>query len=104
MALLIAVATISTDKLRRYVYLTFADTKGVTKIDYTLTYDSGAKQKGFAGGYKNGIFTSRSVRKQILGTCSSKRCVFHANPRNFQLNATLFLKSGGKKTITQSLP
>ncbi|MBP9781750.1 hypothetical protein KBC89_03785 [Candidatus Woesebacteria bacterium] len=103
LVLLAPLASLSTDSARRYVYLTFANTKGVTKIDYTLTYNSGTRQKGFAGGFKNNSTTSRSVRKQILGTCSSGRCVYHAGVKNIQLSTTFVLKNGQRITQTKTL-
>jgi hypothetical protein len=70
---------------------------------FNSTHDSGAKQKGFAGGFKNKTTTSRSVRKQILGTCSSGRCVYHAGVKNLQLSATFVLKNGQRITQTKTL-
>lgn len=104
LVLLTPLASLSTDAARHYVYLTFANTKGVSKIDYTLTYYSGGRQKGFVGGFTNGLFTTRSVRKQILGTCSSGKCVYHLNPKNLELDVTFFLKSGKPITQTKTLP
>jgi len=101
---LAANASLSLSKDRRFVYLSFSDLKKVSRVNYTLVYDSSSGQKGFEGGFRLNPKTSRSSRRQILGTCSSGRCVYHKNIKNVSLDATFTLRSGGTLNITKSLP
>lgn len=66
-------------------------------------YDTNTYQKGFEGIIKN-YKSSRIVRRQILGTCSSRRCVYTAGVKNFILKVTFTLKTGGTTSITKNLP
>ncbi len=100
---LAASASLSLSKDRHYVYLNFGDLKNVSKVNYTLVYDSSSGQKGLEGGFKLKPKISRSSRRQILGTCSSGRCVFHRNIKNVSLDATFTLRSGGTTNITRTL-
>jgi len=95
---------LSLSRDRRYVYLNFGGLKDVAKVNYTLVYDSATGQKGFEGGFKLKPKISRSSRRQILGTCSSTRCVYHKNIRNVSLDATFILRSGGTANVTKTLP
>lgn len=103
-ALVIAIATLSTDNLKHFANLGFSGLKGVTKVSYTLTYYSNGRQKGVVGGFKVNPTTTRSVRRQILGTCSSGKCVYHNKPTNFELQTTFYLKNGKPITQTKTLP
>ncbi|MEK7154896.1 MAG: hypothetical protein AAB697_02090 [Patescibacteria group bacterium] len=96
--------SLSLSKDRRFVYLSFSDLKKVSRVNYTLVYDSASGQKGFEGGFRLNPKTSRSSRRQILGTCSSGRCVYHRNIKNVSLDATFTLRSGGTTNVTKSLP
>lgn len=102
--LLVPFVGLSLSRDRHYVYLNFGGLKGVSKVNYTLVYDSTTGQKGFEGGFKLKPKISRSSRRQILGTCSSGRCVFHRNVKNVSLDATFTLRSGGTTNVTKSLP
>ena len=97
-------ASISLSRDRRFVYLSFSDLAKVSKVSYTLVYDSSRGQKGLEGGFKLKPRTRRSSRRQILGTCSSGRCVYHQGIKNVQLDATFTLRSGGTANITKTLP
>lgn len=97
-------ASLRTDKNRRFVYLTFFNIKGVSRVNYTLVYDTGATQKGVEGGFKTAGKSRAATRRQILGTCSSGRCVYHQGVRNLQLDVTYTLRSGGTVNVTKSLP
>ena len=97
-------ASLRLDPTRRYVFLTFTNIQTVSKVNYVLTYITNNVTKGFEGGFRTYGRLRRSVRRQILGTCSSGRCVFHKNPNSFQLDVTFYLKSGGTTTVTKSLP
>ncbi|OGC98763.1 hypothetical protein A2701_01770 [Candidatus Amesbacteria bacterium RIFCSPHIGHO2_01_FULL_47_34] len=88
---------------RHFVYLTFSGLKTVSLVDYVLTYDSGTVQKGMQGGFRTKKYTSRSKRRQILGTCSSGTCVFQMSPKNFKLEITYTLRSGGVVTLNRTL-
>lgn len=96
-------ATLQLDKLRRYAFLVFSDIKNVSRVNYTLVYDTSSGQKGLEGGFKNRS-SRKSTRRQILGTCSSGRCVYHKNIKNASLNATFTLRSGGTVKVSRSLP
>ena len=103
-------ATLQLDKFRRYAYVTFSDIKNVSRINYTLVYDTSSGQKGLPagrqgleGGFKNRS-SRKSTRRQILGTCSSGRCVYHKNIKNISLDATFTLRSGGTVNVTRALP
>ena len=97
-------AALTTSPDRHFVYLTFSGLQSVSKVNYTLVYDSNNRQKGFEGGFKTMRYSSKSTRRQILGTCSSGKCVYHKSPRNFALEVSFTLKTGGTTTITRSLP
>ncbi|OGD00407.1 hypothetical protein A3E17_01585 [Candidatus Amesbacteria bacterium RIFCSPHIGHO2_12_FULL_48_14] len=97
-------ASLSVSKDRHYVYLSFSGLKAVAKVNYILTYDSNNTQKGFEGGFSTKKSTTRSTRRQILGTCSSGKCVFQPNPKNFSLTVTFTLRSGATTTLTRTLP
>ncbi|MEK7504518.1 MAG: hypothetical protein AAB550_03400 [Patescibacteria group bacterium] len=99
-----AVASLNLSTDRRFVNINFSGTRDVSKINYTLTYDTTAGVRGFEGGIKLKNKTSRVVRRQILGTCSSKKCVYQKGIKNLQLQTTFFMRSGGSTTSTVSLP
>ena len=103
-ALAAPTTSISLTKDRRFVYLNFSDLTNVSKVNYTLVYDSNRGQKGLEGGFKLKPRTRRSSRRQILGTCSSGRCVYHQGIKNVQLDATFTLRSGGTANVTKALP
>ncbi|MDO8487805.1 MAG: hypothetical protein Q7S31_00625 [bacterium] len=96
-------ASLRTDTLRRYVFLTFTGLPEVSRISYTLMYDSNGITRGFEGGFRPKSKINRSTRRQILGTCSSARCVFHKNPKKFQLEVVFTLRSGETSTVTKNL-
>lgn len=87
---------LSTDK--KFAYLTFTGLKDVSKVNYVLTYDTNRGQKGLEGGMKLKK-TTRSSRRQILGTCSSGKCVYHQGIKNVELT-TIFTNRSGKSTTT----
>jgi len=84
--------------------MTFTGLKAVSKVDYTLTYDTGSRNTGVVGGLRTKKFTSKASRRQILGTCSTRRCTYHTNPKNLNLQVTFYLRSGGTSTVTKTLP
>lgn len=88
---------------KKYVNIYFSNLQDVTRITYTLTYQTGSRTTGFEGSLKPKPKTSRLSRRQILGTCSTRRCVFHPNPKNFNLEITFTTKSGQKITQTKTL-
>lgn len=96
--------SLRTDNLRRYVYMTFSNINGISRINYTLVYDTKTGQKGIEGGFKSSGKSRSAVRRQILGTCSSGKCVFQPGVRNLQLDATFTLRGGGTINATKSLP
>ncbi len=87
---------LSADK--KFAYLNFTGLKDTSKINYVLTYDTNRGQKGLEGGMKLKK-TNRATRKQILGTCSSGKCVYHQGIKNVEL-VTTFVGRGGKSTTT----
>lgn len=95
--------SLSTDASRRFVTVGFTDLKSVSKVSYTLTYDSASIQRGFAGGFRNPSKLIRTTRRQILGTCSSGRCVYHRAPKNLQVQAVFTLRSGGTVKASRTL-
>ena len=97
-------ASFRLDPTRRFVFLTLTNLQSVARVSYVLTYETRGVTKGFEGGFRTFGRQRRSVRRQILGTCSSGRCVYHTNPHGFQLDVTFFLKSGGTTTAPQTLP
>ena len=97
-------ASLRTDNLRRYVYLTFANLTGVSRVNYTLVYNTRTNQKGIEGGWKTTSRSRSATRRQILGTCSSGKCVFQSGVRNLQLDVTFTLRRGGTVNVTKSLP
>jgi len=97
-------ATLSTDAARKYVFLGFSGLKDVSKVSYTLMYGSNGITRGFEGLIRPKKFTSRTTKKQILGTCSSGKCVFHKNVKNLQLDVTFTLRSGKTVSVTKNLP
>jgi hypothetical protein len=94
---------LTTDAARKFVIVSFTNLKTVSKVSYTLVYDSGQSQKGFEGGFRNPSKLLRTTRKQILGTCSSGKCVYHRTPKNLQLNATFTLRTGGVVKASKTL-
>ncbi len=97
-------ATVGTDAARPYVLLAFTGLRDVSKVNYVLTYDSKGLSRGFEGGIRPKVRTTRTAKRQILGTCSSGRCVYHKNPTNIQLDVTFTLKSGQTIKVTKTLP
>jgi hypothetical protein len=104
LTLLIATAAIRLTPDKHYLYLTFSDLRNVARVSYVATYDTDKGQKGFEGGYKLANKTLKSTRRQIMGTCSSGKCVFQNGIKNVQLQATFVMRSGGITTSSQSLP
>lgn len=104
MTFLVAAAAIRFSPDRRYLYLTFSDMRNVSRVNYVVTYDTNKGQKGFEGGYKLNSRTLRSTRREILGTCSSSKCVFQTGIKNAQIQATFVMRSGGITTSSQTLP
>ena len=102
--LLVPFVGLSLSRDRHYVYLNFGGLRDVAKVNYTLIYNSATGQKGLEGGFKLKPKISRSSRRQILGTCSSARCVYHKNVKNVSLDATFTLRSGGTINVSKSLP
>jgi hypothetical protein len=90
---------------QRYVLLDFSDLRQIAKVSYTLTYTTSSRSslQGFSGGFKVTPKTTRTTRKQILGTCSSGHCVFHRQPKNILLEVAFTSRSGQTTTITKSL-
>jgi len=97
-------AYLSASPDRHYVYLTFSGLKTVSKVAYTLMYDTAGRTTGLEGGLYTKKATSRTTRRQILGTCSTQRCTYHKSPKNMNLQVTFYLRSGGTTTLTRSLP
>lgn len=97
-------ANLSLTKDKRFVYLTFRDLASVARVNYTLVYDTSRGQKGFEGGFKLRPKTTRASRRQILGTCSGRKCVYHAGVKNVQLDAFFNLRSGGSTRLHRRLP
>ena len=90
---------------RHYIYVAFTGLTTVSKVNYALTYDTAASvTKGFEGGFFTKRRTTRSPRRQILGTCSSGKCVYDVSPKNFILQATFTLRTGGTVQISRTLP
>ena len=96
-------ATLSTDAARRFVNITVTDLRTVSKVSYLLYYDTNRGQRGLEGGFNNKSKLLRTTRRQILGTCSSGKCVYHQGVKNIVLEATFTLKSGGRTSLTKSL-
>lgn len=96
-----ATLTITPDK--HFANVTFSNLKDVAKVSYTLMYDTNNRTTGFEGGFKTAKSTTRATRKQIIGSCSTKRCVYHQKPKNFTLNVTFTLRSGGVTRVSKSL-
>lgn len=94
----VAAASLRLSADKRFAYLNFTGLKDTSKINYVLTYDTNRGQKGLEGGMKLKR-TNRATRKQILGTCSSGRCVYHQGIKNVEL-VTTFVNRGGKSTTT----
>ena len=103
MFLLMAVASLRLSTDKRFAYLTFTGLKDVSKVNYVLTYDTTRGQKGLEGGMKLKK-TIRSLRRQILGTCSSGKCVYHQGIKNVELTTTFVNKNGTKTTTTTRVP
>lgn len=89
---------------RRFILLKFSNLKTVSKVSYVLTYDTDSGQKGLEGSLTPRRHTNRINRRQILGTCSGRRCVYHPHPRNFTLEVTFTLRSGGTTSLAKTLP
>lgn len=83
--------------------MTFTDLRDVAKLSYTLVYNTERGQKGLEGGMKFKTRTSRTSRRQILGTCSSGKCVFHKGVKNVQLDVTFTLRSGKTVNVTKNI-
>ena len=97
-------ASMRLDKLRHYVYLTFTNLKNVSRVNYTLVYDTSRGQKGIEGGFKTNSKSRTSTRRQILGSCSSGHCVFQVGVANLQLDVTFTSRLGGTTNVTRTLP
>lgn len=89
---------------KRFAYLSFSDLRSISRVSYILIYDTSRGQKGIEGGFKVKPRSIRSARRQILGTCSSGKCVYHQGVSNVQLEVTFTSRSGQTTTITRSLP
>jgi hypothetical protein len=99
----VAAASLRLSADKKFAYLNFTGLKDTSKISYVLTYDTNRGQKGLEGGMKLKK-TSRSSRKQILGTCSSGKCVYHQGIKNVELTTTFVNKNGTKTTTTTRVP
>ena len=97
-------ATLRTDTNRRFTYLTFSNIKTVSKVNYVLVYDTATGQKGIEGGFKSSGKTRSTTRRQILGTCSSGKCVYHGKVKNLKLDVTFTLRNGSTVHASKSLP
>lgn len=96
-------ASLSLTPDKHYANLAFGNLKDVAKVSYTLMYDTNNRSTGFEGGFKTSKTTTRATRRQIIGSCSTKRCVFHPKPKNFTLDVVFTLKSGGTTRVSKSL-
>ncbi len=99
----VAAASIRLSSDKRFAYLNFTGLKDVSKINYVLTYDTNRGQKGLEGGLKLKK-TNRSSRRQILGTCSSGKCVYHQGIKNVELVTIFTNRTGGTTTTTTRVP
>ena len=97
-------ASLTTSKDRRFAYVSFSGLKNVSRVAYTLTYNTNGRTTGVEGGLKPGKYSTRASRRQILGTCSTRFCTYHKNPTNLNLDVTFYYRSGGSTTVTKSLP
>ncbi len=97
-------ATLRLDPARHYAYINFTNLKGVSRVNYTLIYDTSSTQKGLEGGFKTNPKSRSTTRRQILGTCSSGKCVYNSGVHNVQLDVTFTLRSGGTVNVTKSIP
>lgn len=96
--------TITPDRNRQFVNINFTDLTNVSRLNYTLVYDTNRGQRGLAGGVKYKSRVRKSSRRQILGTCSSGRCVYHQGIKNLSVEATFYYRNGGSSTVTRLLP
>lgn len=96
-------ASLSLSPDKKYINLTFSNLKNVSKVSYVLTYTANNRQTGFEGGFKPNPKTSRTTRRQILGTCSTRFCTYHKNPKGFTLTVTYSLRTGGTTSVTKTL-
>ena len=99
----VAAASLRLSADKRFAYITFTGLKDISKINYVLTYDTNLGQKGLEGGMRLKK-TNRSSRKQILGTCSSGKCVYHQGIKNVELVTTFVNRSGKSTTTTVQAP
>ena len=99
----VAAASLRLSADKRFTYLTFTGLKDISKINYVLTYDTNRGQKGLEGGMKFKR-TNRTIRRQILGTCSSGKCVYHQGIKNVELITTFVNRNGTKSTTTVRVP
>ncbi len=97
-------ATVRLDASRHFAFLTFSNLKNVSRVNYTLIYDTSSTQKGLEGGFRTTTRSRSSTRRQILGTCSSGRCVYTLGVHNLQFDVTFTLRSGGTVNVTKTLP
>jgi hypothetical protein len=103
MFIFVAVASLRLSADKKFAYLNFTNLRETAKINYILTYDTNRGQKGLEGGMKLKK-TSRSSRKQILGTCSSGKCVYHQGIKNIELVTTFVDHAGRSTTTTARVP
>jgi len=95
--------TLSTSPDKHFINLGFTNLQSVTRVSYTLMYQNGATETGFTGGFKVMPKTPKALRRQILGTCSTKRCTYNKNPKNFHIEATFYLKNGATVQASKNL-
>jgi hypothetical protein len=89
-------------KAKNLVRANFGNIKGVSKVSYTLMYDSNGVGQGAGGSFVPGKKTSFS-RDIFLGTCSGKVCVKHKNVKNLKLLVTLKYPNGKSSSKTYNV-
>lgn len=75
----------------------FGNLKGVSKVNYTLIYDSSGVGQGAGGSFSPGKKSSFS-RDIYLGTCSGRVCTPHRNVKNMKLEITTKYSNGKSST------
>jgi hypothetical protein len=88
---------------KRFINVTFNDLKNVSRVSYTVTYSTSSGEKGFEGGFKPNTKTRKVSKRQILGTCSSGKCVYHQGVSKVSVTTTFVYRTGGSSTVTKAL-
>lgn len=99
-----AVASLRLSADKRFAYLNFSGLKDTARVNYTLVYDTASGQKGVEGAIRLKNRTNRTSKVQLLGTCSSKKCVYHKGIKNVHLETTFVSRTGGSTTSANNLP